>query len=260
SMWKGAAFANAARNGVFAAELAALGMTGPAPIFEGEKGFMKIVSGPFAMPRFNPKRPFKIMKTYIKYYPVEYHAQSAVQAALQVRANLPSKNTEEIEAIEVGTPDISYEIIGNDPDKWRPESRETADHSLPYIVAAALMDGKMGLPQFNTRHLSDPKLRQLMQKVRVVPDEGHSARYGKTMGNTVSVDMGGKTYTARVDLPRGFPGNEMTDEEVEAKFRRLAAPLLPKTSVQQCLDMIWRLEKLQSVRELLPLFLIKDKK
>src|SRR3990170_1741482 len=92
SMWKGCAFANTARNAVFAAILAREGMTGPAPIFEGEKGFMKLVSGQFALQKFgSDKIPFKILETYIKHFPVEYHAQSAVEAALDLRRKLQKK-------------------------------------------------------------------------------------------------------------------------------------------------------------------------
>lgn len=257
SMWKGAAFANAARNGVFATELARLGMSGPAPIFEGEKGFMKIVSGPFDWPSLKSKGPFKIMETYIKYYPVEYHAQSAVQAVLNLRKKCPKDFLKKIEAIRVRTSDISYEIIGNDPDKWHPLTRETADHSLPYIVAVAFLDGKVGLTQFNDHHLADLKLRRLIQKVRVFSDKEHSRMYGKTMGNTISVKIDGKTYSERVDTPKGFPNHKMTDDEVEAKFRRLAAPLLSKPVTQKILGTIWKLEKEKSMVPLLKLFEVK---
>src|SRR5207248_11250130 len=86
SMWKGCAFANAARNGVFAALLAAEGMTGPAPIFEGDLGFMKLLTGPFELaPLGGNGRPFMINETYIKFWPAEYHSQSAIDAALQLR-------------------------------------------------------------------------------------------------------------------------------------------------------------------------------
>src|SRR5207249_11536596 len=83
SMWKGCAFANAARNGVFAALLAAEGLTGPAPIFEGELGIMKLLTGPFTVPVLGGRgTPFMISQTYIKFWPAEYHSQSAIEAAL----------------------------------------------------------------------------------------------------------------------------------------------------------------------------------
>ena len=91
SMWKGCAFANAARNGVFAALLAAEGMTGPAPIFEGELGFMKLVTRePFDVPALGGRTAsrFMITETYIKFWPAEYHSQSAIDAALQLRPEI----------------------------------------------------------------------------------------------------------------------------------------------------------------------------
>lgn len=220
---------------------------------------MKIVSGEFDLPELNPKGPLKIMQTYIKYYPVEYHAQSAVQAALNLRGKLPQIDPGQIERIEIRTSDISYEIIGSDPDKWQPLSRETADHSLPYIVAVALMDGKVGLPQFNSRHLNNPVLQSLIQKVRVFADKSHSAAYPEAIGNRVSVKVLGKTYVESIDYPKGFPKNKMSDAEIEAKFVRMAKPLLSKTVIQDILGTIWRLETLSSVGTLLPLFHVKDK-
>ncbi|MEC4679057.1 MAG: MmgE/PrpD family protein, partial [Nitrospirota bacterium] len=164
-----------------------------------------------------------------------------------------------IEGIRVRTSDISYEIIGNDPDKWHPKSRETADHSLPYIVAVALMDGKVGLSQFNTRHLNNPNLSALIQKVRIFSDKQHSERYGETMGNTVSVKISGKTYTETVDIPKGFPGNPLTDAEIEEKFHRLAKPLLSENIRLKILDQLWQVEKIKSVSTLLSLFHVKGK-
>ena len=153
SMWKACAFSNAARNGVFAALLAQRGMTGPSPIFEGEKGFMKLVSGPFDLPSLAGEQvpgrapvPFKILDTYIKHFPVEYHAQTAVEAALALRNELIEAEgpqaIERLSDIEIGSYDVAIEIIGRDPEKWQPTTRETADHSFPYCVAVALLDGR----------------------------------------------------------------------------------------------------------------------
>src|SRR3989338_8419644 len=102
SMWKGCEFANTARNAVFAAILAKHGMTGPSPIFEGEKGFMKLVSGYFELGDFGGKEShFKILDTYIKFYPAEYHSQSAIEAALKLKSEIGDIDT--IESIEVRT-------------------------------------------------------------------------------------------------------------------------------------------------------------
>jgi 2-methylcitrate dehydratase len=179
SMWKACAFSNAARNGVFAAMLAQHGMTGPSPIFEGDKGFMKLVSGSFDLPAFGGEKEgpqkhvrFKILDTYIKHYPVEYHAQTAVEAAIAVRDDLLKSEGPQglanISAVEIGSYDVAIEIIGRDPEKWRPRTRETADHSFPYGVAVALLDGTVTLRSFDEKRMNDPVLQALMYKVSVV--------------------------------------------------------------------------------------------
>lgn len=259
SMWKAAAFANAARNGLFAVELARLGMTGPAPIFEGEKGFMRIVSGAFDLPPLSPSGPFMIMETYIKYFPVEYHAQSAVQAALRLRERMKG-GADSIDAITIRTPDVSYEIIGRDPEKWHPKTRETADHSLPYCVAVALIDGEVGMRQFAARRLVDPKLHLLIQKVRVLSDPELSAAYPGAIANIVEIEAGGRRDVERIDHPRGHPKNPMTDEEVEEKFRRLAGRLLSKGEIEKVLGRIWSLEKVQKMGEIVGLLKARGKR
>lgn len=259
SMWKAAAFANAARNGLFAVELARLGMTGPAPIFEGEKGFMRIVSGEFDLPPLHPAGPFKVMETYIKYFPVEYHAQSAVQAALLLRERMEGR-IDSIDAITIRTPDVSYEIIGRDPEKWHPKTRETADHSLPYCVAAALMDGEVGLRQFGPRRLTDPKLHLLIQKVRVLSDPALSAAYPAASANIVELQANGRRDVERVDHPRGHPKNPMTDAEVEEKFRRLTGRLLSKGQVEKILRRVWTLERVKSIGEILNPLKVRGKR
>src|SRR5262249_35384490 len=103
SMWKGCAFANAARNGVFAALLASEGMTGPAPIFEGDLGFFNLVSqAPLELPPLGGSgRPFMITRTYIKFWPAEYHSQSAIDAALQLREEIG--DVRQVKSIDIHT-------------------------------------------------------------------------------------------------------------------------------------------------------------
>src|SRR5439155_1441681 len=141
SMWKGCDLADAARDGVFAALLAAEGLTGPPPIFEGDLGFMKLLTGPFTLaPLGGEGRPFMITSTYIKFWPAEYHSQSAIDAALQLRQEIG--DVAAVRKIDIHTFDAAVDIIGKDPEKWRPKTRETADHSLPYCTVVALMDGE----------------------------------------------------------------------------------------------------------------------
>src|ERR1051326_389666 len=214
SMWKACAFSNAARNGVFAAMLAQRGMTGPSPIFEGEKGFIKIVSGPIEFPLFGGEKgrsepsTFKILDTYIKRYPVEYHAQTAVEAALAVREDM--RKAEGVDAVagitdvEIGSYDVAIEIIGRGLEKWKPRTRETADHSFPYCVAVALLDGRVTVRSFEAKRLTDPILHALILKVRVVPQPEFAGCYPQAMPVrlTVRTNMG-KEYVKQVDYPLG---------------------------------------------------------
>ena len=157
SMWKGCAFAYAARNGVFAALLAADGMTGPAPLFEGDMGFFQQVSGPFTLAKLGgpSAADWMLPKTSIKFVPAEYHSQSAIAAAFDLRPQIGDPTR--IREIEIATFRTAVEIIGKDPEKWRPKTRETADHSLPYCTAVALVDGKVTAEQFTAERLRRPR-------------------------------------------------------------------------------------------------------
>lgn len=276
SMWKACAFSNAARNGVFAAMLAQRGMTGPSPIFEGEKGFMKLVSGPLELPAFGGERgqapavggslspPFKILDTYIKHYPVEYHAQTAVEVALALREDILKGDGVEalagITDIEIGSYDVAIEIIGRDPEKWRPHTRETADHSFPYCVAVALLDGKVTLRSFDAKRLTDPALHELMQKVRVVPQPEFVGRYPLAMPTRITVrTQAGKDYVKQVDHPLGHPRNPMSDREIEGKFRLLAAGKLDRACIRKVSDLVWKLDQLNDISLLMPLLRVKGR-
>ena len=248
SMWKGCAFANAARNGVFAALLAREGMTGPAPIFEGEKGFMKLVSGKFALQKFGSgKIPFKILETYIKHFPVEYHAQSAVEAALDLRRELQKREGKNfissIKSVEIESFDAAIEIIGSGSERWNPQTRETADHSLPYCVAAALMDGTITMDSFSIKRIKDKKLHSLLQNVTVTEDKQLTKNYPKKLSNRIIIHTSHRKYVKQVDYPRGHPKNYMTDKELEEKFRSLTTRKLGRAKAEKVLDSLWSLEK-----------------
>jgi 2-methylcitrate dehydratase len=254
SMWKGCAFANAARNGVFAALLAAEGLTGPAPIFEGDLGFMKLLTGPFAVAPFGGAggSGFMITETYIKFWPAEYHSQSAIDAALQLRPQVgdPGK----IRAIDIHTFDAAVDIIGKDPEKWRPKTRETADHSLPYCTAVALVDGDVTEAQFEQKRIADPKLIDLVAKVAIHRDAALSARYPAGIPNRLTITLDeGRQLVKEVEFPRGHARNPMTDAEVEHKFRVMVEPRYGKERAQRILDACWRLEQLASAGELVKL-------
>ncbi len=271
SMWKGCAFANAARNGLFAALLAGEGMTGPAPIFEGELGFMRLLTGPFEVAPMGAEAPlsplegegsgvrgfapraFMITHTYIKFWPAEYHSQSAIDAALQLRPKID--DVKNITSLDIHTFDAAVDIIGKDPEKWRPRTRETADHSLPYCTAVALLDGDVTEESFDDAHLNNAALLDLVGKIKVHRDAGLSARYPRGIPNRLSVTLqDGKQFVKEVEFPRGHAGNPMTNAEVEKKFRSLVEPKYGKERTATILAGLWEMEQVGHASALVRLF------
>jgi 2-methylcitrate dehydratase len=243
SMWKGCAFAHAARNGVFAAMLAAEGMTGPAPLFEGDMGFWQQVSGPFAPPKLGgpDAGDWMLPRTSIKFVPAEYHSQSAIAAAFELRPQVgdPSR----IKAIEIATFKTAVEIIGQDPEKWRPKTRETADHSLPYCTAVALVDGEITAAQFAPERLADPALLDLVARTTVIEDPDLTAGYPHGIPNRVRVTLDdGTTLLREVAFPPGHDKNPLSDEGLFLKFRGLAEPALGPERMHALWDRLSRIE------------------
>jgi 2-methylcitrate dehydratase len=256
SMWKGASFSNAARNAVFAARLAKAGMTGPSPIFEGEMGFFKQVSGPFEMNTedFGGKSgDFKIEETYIKYFPAEYHSQTAVWAALAARKKIGDLS--EIDSVEIASHEAGYSILGKDPEKWRPKTKETADHSLPYIVGMTLLEGKIDNSTYSARKITNKDTLDFLDKIKVVEDPRLTALYPREgMGNRVAVRLrSGGRVSEEVIIPRGHPRNPMSDAEVEAKFRTLTRGKLSQKAGSRVLDKVWNLDRVKDAGALFPL-------
>jgi 2-methylcitrate dehydratase len=252
SMWKGCSFANAARNGVFSALLAREGMTGPSPIFEGEMGFFKQVSGPFDMniDDFGGRNgSFKIAETYLKFFPAEIHSQTSIWAALEARKEI--EKPEDIVSVEIASHEAGYTILGRDPEKWNPLTKETADHSLPYIVAMALLEGKIDNFTYSEKKFRDPKILEFLKKITVVEDKTLSAKYPEAVANRVTVKLlSGKVVSKQFDYHKGHPKNPMSDRDVEEKFQKLTRKYLDKNRARRILDVIWSLEKTNDVAKL----------
>jgi 2-methylcitrate dehydratase len=257
SMWKGCAFAHAARNGVFAALLARAGMTGPAPLFEGDMGFCQQVSGPLDLPKLGgpSAADWMLPKTSIKFVPAEYHSQSAIAAAFELRPKIgdPSR----IERIDIATFRTAVEIIGQDPEKWRPKTRETADHSLPYCTAVALVDGAITAAQFTPERLSDPALLDLVSRTTVVEDPDLTAGYPAGIPNRITVTLDdGRTLMSRIDFPPGHDKNPLTDAQLRDKFRGLAEPALGPERTAALWERLSRLEDEPRPHEAIALLVI----
>jgi 2-methylcitrate dehydratase len=243
SMWKGCAFAHSARNGVFAALLAQAGLTGPAPLFEGDMGFWQQVSGPFTLRQLGgpSAADWMLPRTSIKFVPAEYHSQSAIAAAFELRPLIGDPRR--ILSIEIATFRTAVEIIGQDPEKWRPRTRETADHSLPYCTAVALVDGAITADQFTPERFADPTLLDLVARTSVVEDPALTAGYPAGIPNRVSVTLDDGTVLQReLAFPPGHEKNPLTDDQLRAKFESLAVPAL---GPERCEALWQRLERIE---------------
>src|ERR1051325_5789662 len=267
SHWKGVAFANAARHGVYAALLARAGMTGPAPIFEGQMGFEKQLGVSLgnvaevfdksreAMPGKGPAS--MILKTSIKYWPAEYHSQSAIEAALFMRKQIGDIGG--IESVMIESHDAAVDIIGSEPEKWKPETRETADHSLPYITAIALIDGEVTEKQFQPERFTDPAIWKFLEEVTVQRNEELSALYAKAVANILHVTLrDGRVLTKRVDYPLGNAKNPVSDADLIGKFNALVAPELGDSRAKAIVDLVWKLDEAANVDELMRACVMKD--
>ncbi len=216
SAWKGFAGANASRNGLFAALLAQEGITGPDKPFEGKFGLQDIV-GPIDWPLRPGEPPHRIAHTNLKSYPICYHGQAAAWAAMDLRDGL---DADEIESVDVATYNRSFEMMASSPSNWSPQTRETADHSLPYVVGTALLTGVLGEESFSEQALRDPSIGALMQRISVAEDPVLSARHPEYSPSRVTVRLkDGREVTKEVAAAKGDDKNPMTGDEVKAKFK-----------------------------------------
>ncbi len=254
SMWKACAFSNACRNAVFATNLARQGFTGPHEIFEGPKGvFQLLTKTPFDVKLGSRSGGYMINKTYIKFWPAEYHAQSSIDAALQLRQQFMAEGYRpaDIKALHMESFEAAVSIIGSEPEKWRPTSRETADHSMGYMTVAALIDGKLDRDSFSPKKFKGRKYLDLLDRTTIAEAADLNAGYPDGIPNRLILTMNdGKHYTMTVKYPRGHAGNPMSDDEVEAKFRGLADGVIPKAAQNKLLDAMWNLDKAKDVGNL----------
>jgi 2-methylcitrate dehydratase len=249
--WKNAATAYAVRNGVFAALLAREGMIGPGNAFEGRNGLFENVTGPFELPAFPNKGGEPLTtKVQIKYWPVETNGQPVIFAALKLRELVDPR---ELKEIEVFTSKFTWFEIGSEPEKWDPRTRETADHSLPYMLARTLIDGTLNVASFRTEAVLDPALRPLMAKIKVTVDDAIEAMLPDMALRIVATTHGGAHHVVEVGNPLGHPNNPMRDEHVGEKFMTLARPVIGEARSAEALARWWRIRDADDMRPLIAL-------
>jgi len=245
SDWKGIADAEAGRNAVFAAMLARGGLTGPAPIFEGRYGFFKLVTGPadVDVDAFGRRGiPFRIHQCGIKTYPAHITAQTTVPAAVALAQEIGS--LDRIASMEIGTTRRGYQIAGSDPEKWAPDTKETADHSLPYIAARAMFDGSIDNESYAPEKLDDPRILAFMRKITVKEDPAFATLTGNVPPTRLTVILDdGRRVTRLVESMPGFPGQPMSRADVERKFRSNVGKRWPQHQTDAVLAALWALDR-----------------
>ncbi|MFN9974451.1 MAG: MmgE/PrpD family protein [Phycisphaerae bacterium] len=252
----------AARMGVESALLAARGYTGPAHIIDGKEGLFHVFGHAVArgsqcsfdadgLTRDLPSRAadaWGIERCSMKSFPVEALMHSPLSAIRQIRAARDFAASD-IREIRVEVIARAADILG-DPAKYRPTTRETADHSLPYSIAALLADGVLGPAQFDEQRVRDPRLVPLMDSVKVVANEAFEARFPASQPSRVSITLrDGSQHEAEVDYPKGDPRNPLTWDEIDTKFRSLAPGVIDDDTVDSVRDRVRRLDAI-STRQL----------
>ena len=229
TMWKAGAAANSARNSIFAALATLYGFTSPSEPLSGKLGFKNIVAPDMDFSRLEGNKSDGIMRTYIKKYPVEYHAMAAVEASLKLVNDIDLNH---IDSINVYTYEAAVSILA-DPEKWHPENKETADHSLPFIIASTLLNKDFWINNYSD--IRNKQIISLMEKIKVTELKEYTDQYPDKLPIRLEVKCCGRTHESSVEIPKGHYKNPMTDREIESKFVRL-------TGKNESLKDLWTME------------------
>ena len=251
SNWKTYASAEACRKGTFALQLAQAGMTGPEQVFEGRDGFFNVISHkPFKLEKLG--EPYGIMRAFTKRFSLGQYAQTVAQAAVESRKYF--KDPGEIQEVNIRVGHTAIRIMADSPDKWHPQTHETADHSMPYAAGVAMMYGTVEDRYYEDPYLHDPRLLDLVSRVKIIPSEDADQHQNEFNRCDLEIVLkSGQRNSVRVDYHRGHYKNPMTDAEMEEKFRSLASRQLPKEKIDALLHQLWALEDMPKAGDLVGL-------
>lgn len=245
SHWKEAHVPNTSRNGVFYAMIASEGLTGPKFIFEEPTDLL-----PFG----GEGRDFRIMEARVKHFPAGYFSQSAIEAMQELRPKVT--NLADIKEIRLQTFPNGFNAMGSDPSRWRPANRETADHSLPFVMAVALMEGDLAIRHYDEEYFLRPDVIALMDKITIEVGQECVDAWPELPLNIVDVEMNsGEVLNTRVGFHLGHYKRLMSDAEQEQKFRPQAEQYasLPSSQADELLRRLRHLEDERSLSDLMAL-------
>jgi 2-methylcitrate dehydratase len=244
----------ATQSGVLAALLAERGYTGPEHVLEGKEGLVHCMGPEWKLEILTEGlgESWRIERCGMKAFPTEAltHAPISATLALIIENDLAP---EEVEKVHIRSLARAADILA-DPSKYDPRTKETADHSLPYVIAAAVADRQVTPLQFTPEKIMDERIRAQLHKVVVVADPEIEAVFPRLQRVVVTIHTtDGRELTKELDYPKGDPRNPLTDREIEEKFDALASPVLSASARRRVKDAVWRLEELESIRELMDL-------
>lgn len=257
SMWKAVAAGQAARAGVFAAELAKGGMKGPNTPFEGRDGWCNHVARKaVSLPAFGGEGvSYKINDTLIKPRASCATTISSILAAEDAARDIGS--VEQISSVTVEVYERAKRGMGTGEHHWHPDSRETADHSIPYVVAASLIDKRLTPASFGDARLWSNELRSLLPKVEVVTNNAFTERYERLPVEhctRVCVMLNdGRMLIGEAGGDKGDLSQSKSDAEIEQKFRALTEGVLGAKRVDAALKALWSIDTAADVAGIPPL-------
>lgn len=254
SNWKGLAYPATAFGATHAAFLAARGVTGPREVFEGNKGFMDAIAGPFEID-WGGEDLEAVTGTILKRFNAEIHSQSAIEALLELRAE-HGIGPDDVERIELEIFDVAYNIIGGgeEGDKTAIETKEQADHSLPYLLAVALIDGEVMPEQYEADRIVRADVQRLLRRVEIHPDSELSRRFPAEHACRLRIRLRDGRVLAREKRDyEGFHTRPMSSATVAAKFERLSAPYADEHLREELIDAVLRLEQIDIEELCVPL-------
>lgn len=244
----------ATQSGVLAALLAEQGYTGPEHVIEGKEGIVHCLGPEWDLDVLTEGLgdSWRIERCGMKAFPTEALTHTPISAVLDLVVG-NDLAAEEVAKVRIRSTARSADILA-DPSKYDPRSKETADHSLPYVIAAAIADRQVTPLQFTQAKIMDPKIRAQLQKVEVIADPEIEKVFPELQRADVELDTtDGRTFSTRLDFPKGDPRNPLSDSEIEAKFGALAAPVMSDGAAERLKDAVWNLESVVSVTELMEL-------
>ena len=260
SHWKGCAAAQATMAAVWGTRLAAAGMTGPPRPFEGVDALSRHI-GDFDFAGLGEPVGGRAAteRCLIKRFPSEMSSQAPITKMLELRPRVPAGA---LASLDVTTYHLAWHEIGGgqgDPaEKWDPQTRETADHSLPYLLAVAITDGDVTQESFSPGRVSDAALRPLMQRIAVHPDPKLEERFRTPRNEMVARfrlrTTDGTELTDEIVFPPGHPENPLSDDELSGKFLGMAHRVLDDAAARRMLDLLWHLDELPDLTELTELY------